>query len=274
MAALPLLNAFALEPDGPFEDDALDEVLATGMLTADQLEEFADGLAPELVVVHRWRPETDTDAEWAMERLGQIEAQRKHLKDQADEWVAKTRHALAESLKKLDPRKAYYEGILADYGIRCRLANASVIKVNLPSGVIATRAATKPTVEIVDDDEVAQWAAEALDAKRYDLVVKVTYEPHISELRKLVAIVARYACEQCGETEFSDDEKAQGWHTMPEDGAVEGEDPHPVQCGPVVEHGASVVLRPLDDEESAPVVVPGVQVVAAQVTASVKPNAI
>jgi hypothetical protein len=270
MAALPILNAFALE-DAPVDLDALDEYLATGPL-ADDYDETA--IHPAIVAVHRWRPENSSDAEWAMERLAELEAQRRHLKDQADEWIAKVRHALDQQLKPIDARRLFFTGRLRDWGIRERAEDDRRKTIYLPSGEIATTRGTKPKVDIVDDDEVVAWAAEALDAKRYDLVVKVSYEPLVSQLRKLVAIVPAYACEGCGETMFTADELAQNWHVVPEAGDVEGEDPYPVQCGPVVEVDPIVVLKPLDDEESAPVRVPGVTVVGPTIDATPKPHAL
>lgn len=271
MAALPILNAFALEDDAPIDLEALDEYLATGPLP-DDIDEA--NFNPAIVAVHRWRPENDHDAEWTMERLAELDAQRRHLKDQADEWIARTRHALDQELKRIDPRRQHFAGLLRDYGIRTRAGDDNHKTIYLPSGEIATTRGTKPKVDITDDDAVVTWAAEALDAKRYDLVVKVSYEPLVSQLRKLVAIVPAYACEGCGETTFTADELAQNWHVVPEEGDVEGEDPHPVQCGPVVEVAPVVVLKPLDDEESEPVRVPGVTVVEPTIDATPKPHAI
>lgn len=189
MTDSPMPSALALDPE-PFDLELVDEVEATGRLTPEQLDQYAEQMEPELVKALRWHVANDSDAEWALRMLASIEDELRAIDEQFALWYAKIAEAHKQARTRPAGRAGFFRSHLEAYGISRRRAEPKMTPtIALPSGEIGTKQPKKPTVELVDEDVALAWLAENVPEELYDTLVKVTTKLLILELRKWVKVI-------------------------------------------------------------------------------------
>lgn len=180
--ALPNAN----EPDPIADSTILDiiemsqqvDVSVIAMATADTTQER-----------HRWRIESDDQAEWAMRKLVKLRAARDRIIDQANVWLSRIdewRDDLLRTDRVID-RMGFFEAHLADYALRLRQVDPSRKTFKFPSGKVTTTA-YQPKARITDEGAVLAWARSLPDAER-EAVVQVTEKVLVTPFRAVLELV-------------------------------------------------------------------------------------
>lgn len=141
-----VLPSDLLFDDSPPLSELLLDVIATHDLAA--IDGLAETGGPNAQTVVGWSIDDDDLAEWAGRRLSAARARRAEIADRADRYHAKIDAWFNGEVEREDRTIAYFEGRLADYGLRQREAGRKT--VNLPSVRIRTSgpAAGKPPVRV------------------------------------------------------------------------------------------------------------------------------
>lgn len=119
--------------------------------------------------VARYRVTSIAEAEWAMRRLAEAEAQIEAITRQAHEWVAEIEAWAAKESARPEATAAYFRGLLTEYLRDLRAEDPTTATVRLPSGAIESTA-KKPAPKITDPDALVEWARQ----HRPDAVETVT----------------------------------------------------------------------------------------------------
>lgn len=170
---------------------------------------------------------TDTGgAEWAMRFAATLTSRVQEVKAQAKVWRSPIDMWEHDELRQIEPALHRFTVELEMYAVAQR-DDWGTTKLALPSGEVTTRRATKPSIDLDDEQEEAlvAWAAEHLSGDEYETVVKTTTHVLISELRKLVELETRALCTGCGVVIPLDDVGGDA-HEVEGDEGLE-------QCGPV-----------------------------------------
>ena len=141
-------------------------------------------------------------AEWAMRKLAEVEARELEVNERAAAWIEEIRLWKAAELKRLAPRRAFFEGHLTAYLRQLREESKGKVKSRkLPSGTIKSTG-SKPKVGVRDEAAVVAWALENLEGE--DLAETVSSKilvtglrQHASVSQKLIgeAFAAALSCE-------------------------------------------------------------------------------
>lgn len=127
-----------------------------------------------------FRVNDDGAAEWAITRLQEIRAEQREKERFAQNEQDRIAAWLAEELKPLEGKAAYFVNLLEDYARRQREDNDRKT-VSLPHGKVSTRF-TQPKFNI-NDDLFLPWAA--LNAPH---LIRVKQEPSVTAMREHLLI--------------------------------------------------------------------------------------
>ena len=179
----PMLGRPPLADDieAVLDDRPLHGEMAAALTTDD------DGRAVEMIderteIVHRWSITQDNEAEWAMRKLAEAEAEIAAVEAQAVEWKAQVDDWLATVRRRPEGTARFMRERLEAYALRER-AEADRATVPLPSGKVATRE-SKAKASICDPPDLLAWLA---DHPKADIAAP--RKPLISEVRKIVEVV-------------------------------------------------------------------------------------
>lgn len=173
-----------MSPDAPEWAGALDEAIFVGDPEW-WPEEF-----------EHWRVTDRGSAEWAMRMLGALVTRQREVKAQAKVWRSPIDLWEHDELKRVDSAIHRFTTELEVWGIAERDAHPETPTLKLPSGSVATRLATEPSINLVpgEEEQLIEWLSEHLTGEQYDAVVKQVESVYISELRRVVHIEEPSGC--------------------------------------------------------------------------------
>jgi hypothetical protein len=205
----------------------------------------------------RWFPSDDRGAEWAMRNLARFTEQREGVRKQATEWMRQIVEWLEREEKTLARATTYFERVLQQYALARRVIDEDAKTLRLPSGEVRTTA-RQATLKIVDEAALIAW----LKNHAMSAVITVEESVKVTDLKGVAAIVSEPGVWQvgfdCGDT-------------------FDTKDPDDLRfCRVCGAEGAVLDLKQIVFATATPVlighpavVIPGVEVEPAQVTAKV-----
>lgn len=215
---------------------------------------------------HRWRIETDDQAEWAMRHVAAADRQLAELRQRADEWTARITDWFRQASREALATKGFMEAHLERYALERRDADPRARSLVLPSGRVSTRR-SGPKAVIIDANAVLRWAEEnAADA------VTVERKVLVSDLRKLVTVVqipTRVLVGPCGHDVETAQEQNMPTPTAMADTLAVGSAIVCPECGEEGLVGRWIAAREYVEGPDGRVV-PGVAVADEEVTATVQ----
>jgi phage host-nuclease inhibitor protein Gam len=140
------------------------------------------------VAVRSFRIEDDATADWAMAKVGAIDAELAELTSRADAYRRRIGAWFDHAAKPLVGRRRLLEGHLKDYARRERVRDPKRKTLVLPTGRVSSRGASAPSVKVADEDAVIAWAKAHLEGDELAAVVKVVESVRVSNLREHVTV--------------------------------------------------------------------------------------
>lgn len=196
----PLPPEWALNGVEPLDE----ETMALAAILPELDDDDVENLSSERVERARaFRIEDDRAAEWAFRRLNGIESAITVVEDQADAWREPINEWELDQLRPLIRTRAYFTGLLADFGRRRREDDPDgKATYSFPSGTIKTTL-TKAKVEIADEETIIKWVRNRWRTKaERDRILRHKTWPLVSALREYVTTktemlggVVELACE-------------------------------------------------------------------------------
>jgi hypothetical protein len=143
-----------------------------------ELDDFVEEDEPGEERSEHFRVDSDELAAWAMRKLRAATVKKTRNAAIASEEIARIQRWLEQANAPAVREIGYFEGLLRDYGVNCRLDPADGRKtVSLPGGKITTRPA--PVSLKIDDEAFLPWAR----VNRQDLI-KVKEEASVSAIKE------------------------------------------------------------------------------------------
>lgn len=143
-----------------------------------------EGLPPE-TPASSWLIQDDGQAEWAMRHLAEADANLAALNEQAAAYLARITAWHEAARHRVTTRRIFFAGHLEAWAMKERQATGRK-SFPLPSGTVRTTLPTKPTVDVVDEPAVVEWAAGNLEDDQYAEVVKSTVR--LTQFRALTGV--------------------------------------------------------------------------------------
>ena len=141
------------------------------------LSEYLD--QQEGVTQERFAIESETEANWALRKIKQIEDQRKNNLELANAEIEKINSWKDQVNKQADNEVNHFQSLLDEYARKCRLADPKFKSLKLPNGKIGFR---KQQPKWNYDD---QKLLEHLKANGHDELIRIKEEPDKTAIKKV-----------------------------------------------------------------------------------------
>lgn len=184
----PPIPAALVDDEPEWYTSDLDEAILVG-----QLPEFVEGTEAYGIA-------SRGQAEWAMRKLAAVLERTQEAAQLAAGWRGRIDEWEKAELARVAPARAYFAGLLEQYGREQREANPREATISLPSGKIATQKPKTPVTSVVDEEALLRWLANEVSSEVYEQVVRANPHVLIAELRKVVDVQLELApwCQVCG----------------------------------------------------------------------------
>jgi hypothetical protein len=125
-----------------------------------------------------WQIDTDEQAEWAMAKVAEAQADVAQLLAQRDAQMERAQAWYARMAKGPQRTLGFMQLHLMDYALRRRAADPKQKTLVLPNGEVPTTKGPDPCVVIEDEDALVAWAR-----KNHPEVVDTSYRVLVTKLR-------------------------------------------------------------------------------------------
>lgn len=127
--------------------------------------------------------DSDSKADWALEKLKDLKAKKQEKEDLANERVAQIGEWLEKETSKIDDKIEYFEGMLTGYAVKLKEADPELKTHSLPFGKLRFRS-QRPKWHY-DDTKLL----ESVEGAGLDDLIKIKKSVSKADLKKIVDIV-------------------------------------------------------------------------------------